>query len=214
MPGYVPAPIADSDVFRVSFFQTLNLQRLLTVLHFRFSTALITDYLDAMNNLATALANSFVGAGTFSGWGTLVTADLTFDFLRVQRVADSREVYIERLISTTGTLTAPSAPPNVALTLNKRTLKPGRHGRGDLHMGGCAQASLSQGIWSPLLVGNATSIWSGILTNPFVDSVTGNEIRFGVYDPELTMGGIQDIINVVGFNQVRTMHRRTVGLGE
>jgi hypothetical protein len=214
MPGYVPPPITGDDVFTLTYFQTLDSQRILTVLHFRFSDLLEPDYVTAMASLANALGIDATGATGWGGVRNFQSSDISYDFLRVQRVAESRDVYFSQTLGLNGGFVGAAAPPNVALVCNKRTVRVGKHGHGDLHLAAVPIGTVTDGIWNPVTVANVASAVGSFLLDPFDDAVTGNAIRFGIYDPTPVFGGLQDITDVVGYNQVRTMHRRTVGLGE
>jgi len=211
---YTPADITALDTFRVTVRMRQAGQRLLMVLHARPFTILVNGYDDAAQNFADSLASA-ISLSTF--WEDVraeQSDELAYESVVVQRVALDREVQkIAPLASITGESEEEAMPPNVAMSVTKRTNVPGRHGVGRVQIPGLPETGTSAGLWSGPLV---TAIQNGVeaaLLTLFVDQ-NGNEWQWTLFDPESVFDAHPDILTVEAHATVRTMHRRTVGLGE
>lgn len=214
MPSpYTPPAIAPHDIIRVTYLMTLDQQRLLTVLTGQVTASSAPDYITGITNLAQDLANDAIGA---TGWGAIrhrQSVQIGYDSVRVQRIAPSRDIYQEALIGQAGSDAGDSGPPNIAASFNKRTARPGRHGHGDIHLPGLPQASQTGGMWNSVLIDGITAQLSLYLTSTFSGTLSSIDLKWCLYDPTIGTGGYDNIVGVTGAYPVKTMHRRTVGLG-
>src|SRR5437868_5468897 len=135
-------PIAVNNVIRLTFFQSLFSQRLLTVLHLRCKTAPTTGTSSEQTLLNIATRFSDETHPLIAAWKGVVSSNLTFLECRAQRVWPSRTVYQKSLMVFEGTA-APASTANVAASIEKRTLLPGRHGIGRVQMGGLDSSQFS-----------------------------------------------------------------------
>lgn len=214
---YTPDPLNGGDVLRVTFYHSLDAQRMLTVLHARVTTPAAVPYITDLQNIAEGLTAIATGTTGIGAYREAQEEDVLWESVRVQRVSGTRDVYFEDLIGVTGgqsSVPAGAAPPNSAMTLNKRTLRPDRHGHGDMHLFGFPAIKSANGLWDPTLVANMQSVFQTWLTTEIDGGSTASSYKWCIYDPTPTTGGPQDVVNVAASNKVKTMHRRTVGLGE
>lgn len=211
-PMPVPNPIAVNDVIRVTFFQTMFEQRILTVLHARVTVAPATgtSYFQAMD--AMAIRVGAPGSAPIASWKTLVTSSLLFDSVRCQRVFPTKDVYFGANILELGTNAGTSTMANNAMSIEKKTLRFGESGVGRIQMAGVPNDQIEDGIFKGAYIGQAEAAWDDILGD---QTVTGIAMTFRYC---LFHGGApeesDDLFDVIPQATVRTMHRRTVRVGE
>lgn len=204
--------IVINDVIRVTYWQRLFSQRVLTVLHMRCTTApgAGTDDFTALNNLSQVLA-----APTdplMSKWRALVAPDLLFDEVRSQKVYPSRSVYGSSAMGYTGTFAGTANTANIAASIEKRSSVPGRRGIGRVQMAGVPTVALVSGSFTSAYLTAVRTAWLEMLI------AVASPVDGAVYQTCL-WGGLQtgpstDLIDVQAKDTVRTMHRRTVRVGE
>lgn len=213
---YTPDPLNGGDVLRIVFFHTLDGQRMLTVLHARVTAPGALPYIADIQNIAEGLTAIATGTTGIGAYRDAQEEDVVWDSVRVQRVSGTRDVYFEDTIAVAGgqSSTGGAAPPNVAMTINKRTLRPDRHGHGDMHLFGFPAIKATNGLWDGTLTANMQSLFQTFLTTEIDPGSSASSYKWCIWDPTPTTGGPQDIVNAVASNRVKTMHRRTVGLGE
>lgn len=206
-------PIAVNDVIGVTYFNRLWGQVVETTLLARCTAA-------PTGSTAEAQLSDLVGrvAGpTFpflQKYVAGVCVAMLFDYVRVQRVSTSRTIYFESPTTLVGARSDQALAPNLACSIEKQSLHVGRQGVGRVQLAGLALNDQVGGNFIP-----AT-------TNPFVlpicteliSSWAGGALFGGTYKWCLPgaipgAGGAYDVFNSFYRLQVRTMHRRTVGLG-
>jgi len=211
---YVPEPITAADTIRVTVRMRLAQQRLLMVLHCRPFTILVSDADEAVQVLANSLAEAIELSAFWSGVIAQQSDELTYESVVCQRIAVDREVQkFAPITSTTGALTEEAMPPNIALSVTKRTNVPSRHGVGRVQIPGLPEDATGLGVWNGIVVGALQTAVEGDLLTLFVDQ-NNNEWQWTLFDPEAVFDNHPDIVSVEAHSTVRTMHRRTVGLGE
>jgi len=214
MPFIAP-PITLDDIFRVVWFGRLAGQRILWVLHCRCSDNTEPVYATAMQSLAEELAVDMIApAGKFGSIATEQSNEFEWEFVRVQRIFPTREVYSQSTVNRIGSDIGEASPPNVCMSTTLRTTVLAPHGVGRVQLAGLPISELNDGLWSDTLVGDIDVKMAAALIPTFVDPTTTNEFNFGVLAQFSVTSELNDITDVVSHNTVRTMHRRTVGLGE
>lgn len=203
---------AVNDVLRATYFQRLFGQRILTVFHLRTVTAAAGGTSDATE--LQEVANRLAATASFplSGWRTLVSDSLSFDEVRVQRLSAPRTVYFKSAILTAGTLTDQPNTANLAVSIEKRTLRAGRRGIGRIQMAGAPMNRFSTGEVDPTYLATVQTAWNP-LANLLSVPLTGAVYAFCLY------GGVpvtsdDDVMDVQAKTAARTMHRRTLRVGE
>jgi len=211
---FVPPIITGDDIYRVTFAGTLAAQRILWVLHYRFTTIVDNEYLGGLEDMVNALATDMQSdAGKFGAIRVQQSSDLMWDWVQIQRIVPTRDIYFRAEISTAGGTVSEAAPPNVALSVTNRTAFADRHGVGRNQLAGFPLTKIEDGLWLADFVDTIQALVGAALIPRFEESGVGNEMQAGVFAVYAVTTEINDIIDVVGHDQVRTMHRRTVGLG-
>lgn len=204
--------IAVNDVIRVTYFQRLFDQRILTVLHMRCITAPAPGTADivALTNLADRLGQ--MASAPLQKWIPLVPSALLFDEVRAQRVSPTRSIYGKNFIGTTGSRVGTTvATANVAASIEKRSAIPGRTGIGRVQMAGVVNEVMVNASLTPDFLVEVQDCWEELLGNITValDGAVYDWIIWGAGIPTLDNG----IVDVQAKDTVRTMHRRTKGIG-
>lgn len=203
--------IAVNDVIRVTFFQRLFDQRVLTVFHMRCITAPAPGTSDilAMTNLADQVGDP--ANVPLLEWRPLVTPSIVFDEVRCQRVSPTRSIYGKNFIGVNGTNAGTSVTANVAASIEKRSGIPGRTGIGRVQMAGVPQEQMVNGSLDSVYLALVQNAWEELLGNVTVaaDGSVYDWIIWGEGVPTIDNG----IIDVQAKDTVRVMHRRTKGIG-
>ena len=204
--------IAVGDVIRVTYWQRLFEQRLYTVLHMRCKTppSAGTSDLDALQHISALMGN--VTFPLLANWRSLVVNDLQFDSVRVQRVWPTRSFYTEQPIGLTGQHTGTANTANVAVSIEKRTLHPLRRGIGRIQMAGTPASLMSGGSWNATYLEDCRVVWSDLTTTLDV-TADGGQYRFCLWNGRAVTAD-DDIQFIQPKDTVRTMHRRTLRIGE
>lgn len=205
------AGIAVNDVIRVTYFCRLFSQRVLTVFHLRCATAPTgSDILTQLTNLA----NSCGGTGVFplQGWLPLVGAELNFDEVRCQKVYPARTLYAKAAIGATGSHSDPCKTANVAVSVEKRTIHPGRKGIGRIQMAGIPASTYTDGSLDSSYLTAILSHWTDLDLSK-TPATGGGSYKWCLFGGSLVTSD-DDIIQVQPQTTLRVMRRRTVGVGK
>jgi len=111
----------------------------------------------------------------------------------------------------TGAIADAPLPPNVALTITKRSDVAGRHGVGSLHMPGTGIAGLNGGEWIPVYLDSFGSLLTAL--HQSVNIEFGQNLVPVIFNRTTPTDSVE-ITSANSNVTVRTMHRRTVGVGE
>lgn len=204
--------LATGDVVLVSLRGTLFGQRTMNVLRYVVTvpstgasiTQDLTDIADAFANTATATLplNKLL---------PMQGASQTYDTVRAQRVYPARTVYAYSSVAATGTNASDCKTPNIAVSLTKRTLLAGRHGIGRMQIPAVPDAEITAGIVSNALITLGVDLGNQLIGEKVIGS-NGLKIwactaaNVSALDSKVSSTQVQDT--------VRTMHRRTVRVGE
>lgn len=211
---FTPPPLNGDNIIRCSYFSRYFGQRILSIFHLRLTVGGSPTYIEGISAIAIKLAADLLGSGFLGDIRARQVAAFEYEFLRVQRVAPTRDVFYSQDLGLPGLASDPGVAPNLALTTNKRTLRPGRHGHGDTHLTGFPQSAQAEGLWDPALVSGVDADLFADLTTPWDSGGTGPAGNWCIWDPTPVTGGGADIVATETRREVKTMHRRTVGLGE
>lgn len=201
------------DILQVSLRGTLFEQRMLTVLHYRVITgsASGTVYGDVLS-----WAQYF---GGLTGVGELLTVYLAtccpeylLEDVRVQRVAPDRSAYAVEAVNLFGSNANACRTANISASITKRGNGGGRWATGRVQMPGLPSDNV--------LDGNIT-VGALIDYSTLANSFSGNHTNAGItqsvqpviFNPGRTPNYVE-ILNWLPQNTARTMHRRTLRLGE
>lgn len=207
-------PIAPFDVFQLSYFQRLYEQRVLNVLHFRIVewTGPMT-YIGGLKQIGEAFKDQIETTGIWSAVAVEQSEDIQYEFLRVQRVHPTRDIYWQEELTVGGAVESTSETANVAMSVTKRSLVSGREGVGRIQIGGLPVAEMADGRWSEDVL-TAIEAATNFLQAETEFATPGMKVRFLVFGPGYDNDPDFDIVQQIPHSTVRTMHRRTVGLGE
>jgi len=202
------------EIVQVSFFQTMYAQRILNVVHAHVTEVTGTpDYFTAMQQLADTLAAAFLPAGALNGWISNVTDDIRFNEIRCQTIFPVRLPYCRAIMGADGVLAGGGiTPPNTALSVTKRTVEVGRKYVGRVQVAGLDPNMMVNGLFDNVYLGNIEQAFEW-LEDEFDDPAAGFKIRWCLFNAD-DLPPFTDIHQVVAQDTIRTMHRRTVRLGE
>jgi len=206
--------IVVGDILQISFVQTLYQQRVLNVVHARVEQlGSITNYQEYAQSLAADLVEEFGATGIFNAWRQLVLGNLVFDAVRVQVVYPVRQPYYQDVTLWSGAVVNTNmATANVALSVTKRSETAGRMGVGHMQLAGLDPTRIDQGRWDATLLGEVQQAFEW-LTLPYEGTESESTIRF-IIRGNGQPAAYHRITDIIPQPTVRTMHRRTVGLGE
>lgn len=204
--------VAVGNVARVTYWQRLFGQRILSVFHMRCTVAPAagTTSAQAMINLATRMGNT--GMTPLVDWIPLVTGDVNFDEVRAQLVFPAREVYQKDAIGTTGTGTGNPNTANIAVSIEKRSLHPGRKGVGRWQIAGTAANLIVGGMVDATYLTALQGLGNDLIGDVSVVA-DSSKWRFCLFGGAAVTSD-DDIFDVQAKDTARTMHRRTLRVGE
>jgi hypothetical protein len=206
----VPA-VGVGDIVQVTIETNTDATVNLNVLHYRCLTP-PTDpaYLPALQELATSVAA--VGTGILPAMAALMDDRMYISGVRCQRVRPQRDFFYRLATLQSGTIVGGAAPPNTALSITKKTEEVGKGFSGHFQLGG-----LSVTLFSDFGVFTAPAI---ALATELGNAIAAKRVKVGggadVWQPcmlSVAQPGYHDIRVCSPRSQIRTMHRRTVGLG-
>jgi len=209
---YSPAIIGTNDVVRVTYNMVQDEQQLKMVLHCEPFTIVESDYFLAMEDLVGELVATLAGGGFWNPIKALQSDQLTYESIQVQRISPTRDVLTIRNSGVTGDSVDAAVPPNVALSVTKHTLLASRRGVGRIQIPGFPKVKLVNGRWDQTMCDTIQTDLEVKLTTVLTTDA-GNEWRWVLPQIGQPFGPYQPITGVTTHNTVRTMHRRTVGLG-
>lgn len=202
-----------TDVYQIHIKGQLNDETIRMVLHYRL-TSIGAETLDNRWDLYEGLFNMLDGVGgVLPKLRASVSEDFDFDWVRIQRVGIVRQVYRQFPYLFSGGVESAACPPNVALALNKRTGTIGRHGHGTLHLCGVPLVHLDGGLWN---LGAMTQVaaFAAVIDDTIITPVDGYGLE-PCLAPEFDSIAPPALITEVNMSpEVRTMYRRTKGIGE
>lgn len=208
----MPYDVQNGDVLEVTIQGRLDGQRMLHVLHYELNDlaaptdgiALIDDF-NAVFNVA--------GPGSYTGdFAKSVAIPYAFDAIVYQWIFATRRariIYVPENVA--GTMVGHPSPPNVALAITRRTELPGAAGHGTIHVGGMVDENLEGGYIDPA----SLSLFDDLRDWQFeVIAPGGGANLYPLVFNKLNPALFNRIVSAETKQTVRTMHRRTVGVGE
>lgn len=210
-------PMATGDVVLLTYWTRLASQQLLVTLHYRYETpGAPTDSVDEqLQDIATEMANTGVGVNTIVAALRAVTPDnVAFERCTAQRIKPTRSVYASAPMSVNGTFADSATATNICASVTKRTVVPGRKGVGHCQWPPLPSAVYINGLLDAGFRTTQLQAWADQLKVSFVlHAATAEEFAMVPCLPAATTGVPYKVDNTVAQPTVRTMHRRTVGLG-
>jgi hypothetical protein len=205
---------AVDDIYQIHIKATLYDQTIRMVLHYRLKevgSGIDADRWAFYNTIFQKL--DFAG-GLLAAYRAATTTDLLFEYVRIQKVFATREVFRHFDYLFSGGVVGAAAPANVAMAINKRTGKVGRRGHGTTHLAGLPVSLITNSVWDVGSWGDAEAFaWK------LDDELSGTSGEYTLVpclapdddeDPHFPA----DIVQSSPSQEIRTMYRRTKGIGE
>lgn len=208
------ANMAVDDVIQITYRGAHSGQRILMVLHARCSAAAPAPAaeLSVLADLAGKLADP--ADLRLIDLLACVGPEYSITAVRCQKIKPVRTIYQEVGGGGTGTFVGQSSTPNVAASIEKQSTHVGRSGIGRVQLCGIPNAVYSAGV----LEGAYKNGVLDTFANRLIGSFTGGTLYPGYeFTWCLPAGGADhtyDIYDTIPQDTVRTMHRRTVRVGE
>lgn len=202
------------DILAVSFRASLFEQRIINVLHYKLESTASTGSSEAdLQRWADTMAGQAAVANTpTNSLLSLACPEYNLDEVRVQRVYPARTIYAQAFINQPGTHAGNCVSPNQAFSILKRGNVPGRFAVGRVQIAGIPSNSILNGevtVGYQLDLANFKAGFAATL-NTIGPNMSMKPVIFNpVHVPHST-----DIFEWVEQLTVRTMHRRTVRVGE
>lgn len=204
-----PTPLAVGDIVQATIHSSAADQILLNVLHYRVTTAIGDTYVNQMEAIAEAIGNAVGSIG--AQMVGMMSQDATLRGVDTQRVASTRSPFFRLTVDAPGIVNTPCPSPNVALSVTKRCVNSGRGFNGRFQLGGIPEGVASNGRFEAAYMTDAQTLATRLAAKLDVGIV--NE----ALEPVIWRGpghlAFRDIMQWIPQDTVRTMHRRTVGLG-
>lgn len=205
--------LALNDLVQVvySYRATSTSDRFLTVLHYRVADPDATStVIDDLNSIVDWFSDSTTVGRPAHRLRNCLAANVFLDWVQAQRVRPARTVFRRGQIDELGGLEGNTPTFNVALSLTKRTNVPGRKGIGRIQLLGIPAENIQDGQ----IVGDPYKA----TVEQFATAVLGtvpvtNELILHACLPNNPVTEASDVETWEIQPTVRTMHRRTVGLG-
>jgi len=204
--------VANGDVLEVTIQGVMNSQRVLHVLHYELNDlpaptdgpTLIDDF---------NLVFNVPGAGSYIGdFAAVVCDSYKFQTVVYQWIFATRRariVYVPAVLQ--GEVATTAAPVNLAVAITRRTDDPGPSGHGTIHLAGVPLENIDASLLKP----DALPLYDDIVAQQ-EEMITagGGANLYPVVFPKLNPALFKRIVSGQLQQTVRTMHRRTVGVGE
>jgi len=202
--------LAVGDVVALTYGATYASQQIRYNLHYQVTVAgsSTSPELDLQ-----AMADNFAAPGTNTLTAALQachTDDFNFDFVSAQRVSPNRTIRLVKLASFPGTIATAGLPPNVAITITKRTLTAGRRGIGSLHLTGVDPAVVALGEIVTLTT--YAALLPLLTAGRSVGAVTMS-VDPGLFNPTRPPTYFSRLFDAAIQTTTRVMRRRTVRVG-
>ncbi|HWI70242.1 MAG TPA: hypothetical protein VNS88_18065 [Nitrospiraceae bacterium] len=207
--------LAVNDVLAVSIRGSLFSQRIITVLHYAVNVAATGTVEDNLLQIATDWTGGTGSrAGILSHMLDCQGVEYNCDEVRVQRVYPTRSIYMTHKANDPGAHADPCTTSNIAASLVKRTSTPGRKGVGRVQLAGIPQTAYADGLIDPVYAGLKLTPWCNDLISSYSTSGPVLTLVPVLYNPTAAPPRYSLIIQIFPEDTVRTMHRRTLRVGE
>ena len=204
----MPYPVPIGSILEVAIEGELFGQQIMTLFHYILESGTIGD---GRQLALDALAALQAPGGLWTDYLLCVSQDMVNISMSAQWIAPTRYAYVTSAVgAATGGLAQASLPPNVSVALTKTCNNAGRHYVGTIHMPAVAKTSQDEGVIDAGAVVVYTQLAEDVPESIVLGG--GTELTPAIYNraayalsPIITACQVQ--------NTLRTMHRRTVGLG-
>jgi len=207
--------LALSDVISVTIRGDLFGQTILTILHYAVSVpvaggTVFGDLTDIAHTIGAGLGGVVIKDTYLAAAGP----QYTLQRVRAQRVAPTRSVYADDIVGESGTHADATKTVNVAASILKRSETPGRMGLGRVQYGPIPGTKLTAGdLDAGYVAGELTDLANALAANLTTAARVITLVPV-VYNPAAASPFFSVITSWVVQSAARTMHRRTLRLGE
>lgn len=204
--------IANTNIVEATFFGTLQNQTVLNVFHYQYSGPGIVaaDYAANLAALGLGIKASIWGHAV-NGFKNFVSNEYALLKIRTQLVAPVRGYYVDTAVNEAGGVASPSMPVNDAITLSLTTDRAIQGGTGSKRFAGLPTVGHLQGKWTVAAQGNWASVGTQILLSQ--NGIGVLDVFFPIVWSKKRSADRSTVLSVTVRPEVRTQHRRTVGLG-
>lgn len=208
------AGMAVGDIVQVSFRSTLFNQRVLNIFHYVVNVAGTGTTIEQLQAMANGFVADAMGVNFMTDFLLALGPAFNLDSIRTQRVYPTRSIYTESTADMNGTFATDTELSNVAASILKRTETPGRMGIGRVQLAGIPTAAYANGELTAAYLATEMSNFAQDMLQPLNEPARGVTYIPCIYNP--TAGGAKYSVLVAATPQssIRTMHRRTVRVGE
>lgn len=206
-------PLAMNDTLQITYKGHLYAQTIETVLHARVNgsftggatgEAQLVDLVAKLSDPTFPFLLNYLGAAG---------NDFVMDYVRVQKVAPFRTIYVEEPIAAGGGFGSICATTNLAASIEKQSATVGRKGVGRLQFGPVPASEIIGGFINSTYIAVQLTDLANTMFGSFVGGPTYGGSFVWCLPANATTPGAYDIFNAFAYPTARTMHRRTVGLG-
>lgn len=205
--------LAIGDILMVQVLSEVAGQTVMNQTYYRCDTAPTAGetYVEQVTTVLGAITAD-PGPSVIASMLATMAPDALIRSCRAQRIRPTRSPYVEVPVGSFGAIEGTvAAPPVCAASITKRTLAVGRGRSAHWQQGGCPVERIDNGYWqTAFVVGELQELADELEAQ--IDLITGGLWTPGV-QPMGTTGGFEEFLQCVAKDEVRTMHRRTVGLG-
>lgn len=207
MPGYNVG-----QIMTVTFRSRLFSQRILNVFHARVKTQSSLDPPAELQAMASYLGDHTIILSPLQLWIAIVATEFIFDEVRVQPISPAAAAYKVASINQTGADVNACTASNIALSISLRGDNPTRHNVGRKQIAGIPSNAYAAGIFDGAYLAGSVPFAASIVGSFTVPTGTG-VYQWCLADKSVP-ANYNDLTDAAPQPQVRTMHRRTVGVGE
>ena len=206
--------LAQFDVVQVSIRSTLFDQRILNILHYVVNVPHTGSDLDQLKDIATSIANDTGSQPIVSTLLALFSPELQIDDIRAQKVYPTRTIYQQTAVGQNGTNVAGVKTANTAMSFTKRSETPGRKGIGRIQLAGIGDGYMVAGKWDLAGIGAEVLAVRNALVGTYTTATTPITLVPCIFNPTGAPSHYSPVLSFDFEDTVRTMHRRTLRLGE
>lgn len=204
-------PLPNNSIVNVQMFGSLNAQTIITL--FQYQNINPSDPNDEYTVPLNKLYTELTAAGKlFDAYLDVMPSNYTLDFIRMQPVYPQRIRFIDSVRNDPGANAAAASTSNLAASIERFGVVGGRRAVGRIQLpipdGKYTGGNITNGGYIGIMVDLITQMVAKPVTN--TPSITWNPVIHNLANPQpLTV----DVTGGILKESVRTMHRRTVGLG-
>jgi len=204
--------VSNGAILEVSIKGTYKTQRFLSLFHYRYERPSGEVDGRVLINTINPLINDAALGKLVKEYTLTLHTDAALEEVVYQWLWPTRRPRVTKTPAVlSGNVAGDPAPPNIAMALTKRGDAAGRHGVGTLHMPALSLVNIDGGEFTLLgqdSYGQMLTKLAEVINIEFGENLIPVILNRG--DP----ANSPQILDTFSHKQVRTMHRRTVGLGE